>query len=60
MSTWGSDTWADSSGLVRKDKEILTRESELREKRRKLASGRKTGGTLKGKALVARLKRMGY
>jgi len=53
-------TWADSSGLVRKDREILTKESELRNKKRKLSSGRKTGGTLKAKSLVERMRKLGW
>jgi hypothetical protein len=60
MTRWDADTWADDSRLVRNNKEILTKESEMRDKKRKLISGRKTGGTLKGKALVEKLKRMGY
>jgi hypothetical protein len=60
MTRWDADTWADDSRLIRKDTEILTKESEMRDKKRKGRSQRAAGGTLKGKALVERLKRMGY
>ena len=52
--------WADSSALVRKDKQVLTAEKELTDKKRKLRSGRAAGGTQKGKSLLRKLEKLGW
>ena len=60
MTRWDADTWADDSRLIRNDREILTKESELRDKQRKRRSYVASGGALKGRALVEKLKKLGW
>ena len=60
MTRWDADTWADDSRLIRKDNEILTKVNEFKDKKRKARSQRASGGTLRSKKLVEKLKKMGY
>jgi len=52
--------WADDSLLIRKEREIITKLSELKDKKRKRRSVMVSGGTLKSKKLVEKLKLLGY
>lgn len=52
--------FADNSRLVRKQKEIITALKEFKDKRRKRRSYVASSGTLKGRGLVERLKKLGW
>jgi hypothetical protein len=52
--------FADSSALVRKQKEIITPLKAMKDKKRKRRSYVASSGSLKGRGLVERLKKLGY
>jgi len=54
------DDFADSSALVRKQKEIITPLKEMKDLKRKRRSYVASGGALKGRALVEKLKKLGW